>query len=136
MTKSIVTSLLLISLFSNFQCGKEDLKATTTQCIKAKLVYNSCASTVIEILDPNHFSLTESNWAPLHGTQNFNNVCKVSNDCEVLTNNPQLKVGDTFYFEMIVTNEQNNCVRCTLYDAPPQKTLAIKVLSGACNENR
>lgn len=136
MIKSIVTSLLLISLFSNFQCGKEDLKTTTSECIKAKLVYKSCASTVIEILDPNHFSLAETNWTPLHGTQNFTNVCKVANPCYVEASNPQLQVGDTFYFEIVNTNDDSSCIRCAMFDGPPQKTVVIKVLSGACNANR
>jgi hypothetical protein len=136
MKKSILMSLALISLFSNFQCGKEDLKTTSNQCIKAKLVYKSCASTVIEILDPNHFSLTETNWTPLHGTENFNNVCRVANPCFVEASNPQMQVGDVFYFEIDNNNFDATCIRCALFDAPPQKTVMIKVLNAPCNANR
>jgi hypothetical protein len=130
MTRSIILSLIIISVFSNFNCGKED-EVSTPNCIKAKLVSSSCASKVVQILDTAYFPLAQASWTPLNSNVNISNVFTVANHCNFNKAN-QIAVGDTFYFKIETVPVDSNCVVCMLYDAPPQKSLAIVSMNGPC----
>ncbi len=133
MTRSIILSLLIISLFSNFNCGKEDEVSTPT-CIKAKFISSTCASKVVQILDTAYFPLAQARWTPLNSNIQIENVFTVANHCQFNTAN-QIRVGDTFYFKIETLPLDSNCVICMMYDAPPQKSLAISSTNGPCLSN-
>ena len=96
---------------------------TTNTRIKAQLLRTTCASIVIQIQDPNYYSLGES-WSDIFNPSfaPYDHTVSVSNTCEFPSN---LVEGDIFYFQ-IDNNNLNNCVVCTLYDAPPTKKVAVK----------
>lgn len=133
MTRSFVLSLIIITLFSNFNCGKEDQVSSPT-CIKAKLVSSSCASKVVQILDTAYFPLAQATWVPLNSNLQIENVFTVANHCQ-FNNANQLHVGDTFYFKIETLPLDSSCVICMMYDAPPQKSLAIVSTNGPCISN-
>lgn len=91
--------------------------------IKAQLIRTTCASIVIQIQDPNYYSLGEQ-WSDIFRPSfaPYEHVVSVSNTCEFPSS---INEGDVFYFQ-IDTNNSNNCVVCAMYDAPPTKKVAVK----------
>ena len=55
--KAIIITLIAIN-FLFFSCNKDGYGPS----IKGKIVYRSCASTVIQVLDPAHYNLTQDTW--------------------------------------------------------------------------
>ena len=73
----------------------------STQRIKAKVIRITCATTVIQVLDPAHYNLGET-WT-IEGTSNtYEHVAVVSNKCEFPSS---LKDGDEFYFKSVKTTQ-------------------------------
>ena len=97
-----------------------------TQRIKAKVIRITCATTVIQVLDPAHYNLGET-WT-IEGTSNtYEHVAVVSNKCEFPSS---LKDGDEFYFKQISENDaSNDCAVCMMYDFPPSKGIYLRVVN-------
>ncbi len=98
----------------------------STQRIKAKVIRITCATTVIQVLDPAHYNLGET-WT-IEGTSNtYEHVAVVSNKCEFPST---LKEGDEFYFRQISENDaSNDCAVCMMYDFPPSKGIYLRVVN-------
>jgi hypothetical protein len=93
--------------------------------IKGKVVYRSCASVVVEVLDENYYWLGQDNWQQNSSRPTFSHVFTVSNDCTF----PALTEGKEFYFRVIASDsEGNKCPKCAMFDNPPQKTQIIQVV--------
>ena len=98
---------MIISNFIFFACEKN---GSGTK-IKAKLVHSSCASDVVQILDPSHYNLGQSSWQLSSNTPVYQHVFLVQNECSF--KNENLKAGDEFYFLLTNTNEEG-CSICQL----------------------
>ncbi len=105
-----------------FSCGKKGYGPR----IKGKLVYTSCATAVVEVLDPSQFHLGQASWQQSSATPVYNNVFAVENICGFRNGN--ISVGDEFYFQL-TNREDKACVICMLWDNPPSKTQRIIVVS-------
>lgn len=124
-------SVLLISVLL-FSCAKLPNKGSSNsandsnQRIKAKVIRISCASTVIQVLDPAYYNLGET-WSMQGDEKALDHVAVVANKCEL----PEtLKAGDEFYFKIIPESEaRKDCVVCMMYDAPPSKSILLKVVN-------
>lgn len=103
---------------------KQVLETNGTQYIKAKLIRQSCASTVIQILDKNYFSLGE-NWTEMGTNKVVENAVAVANKCDM----PEtIKVNDEFYFKVVPKESTSQeCIVCMMMDYPPNKSIYIKV---------
>lgn len=114
--------ILLVGFISLLQsCIKEE----DTPVVRGKLVYRSCASIVVQVLDSAHFNLGQTTWQPPDVTKApYRHVFTVANHCDF----PNLKEGDEFSFKLSKTIG-NSCVICTLFDNPPQKKQTIQVIN-------
>jgi hypothetical protein len=110
-------------LYTIAQCRNRQFD---TQRIKAKVIRITCATTVIQVLDPAHYNLGET-WT-IEGTSNtYEHVAVVSNKCEFPSS---LKDGDEFYFKQISENDaSNDCAVCMMYDFPPSKGIYLRVVN-------
>lgn len=113
-----------IAVFTAFTLIFSCAKTNNQPLIKGKLVYRSCATTVVEVLDAKFFSLGQDSWQD-QSKQNYQHVFAVANDC---TLPPSLNLGQEFYFKILNNDPKaSDCVECALYDNPPVKTQLIKV---------
>ena len=93
--------------------------------IKGKLVYSSCATAVIQIMEPAHFDLGQATWQQSPQLPVYTNVFAVDNLCSYRAGNT-INVGDQFYFR--VTNAgDTDCAVCMLWDNPPMKKQKVYV---------
>ena len=118
----ILATLLSVSCIQLPNAGNSN----STQRIKAKVIRITCATTVIQVLDPAHYNLGET-WT-IEGTSNtYEHVAVVSNKCEFPST---LKDGDEFYFRQISENDaSNDCAVCMMYDFPPSKGIYLRVVN-------
>ncbi len=100
------------------------------QTIKGRLVYASCANSVIEILDEPYFAYSQKEWQKDGTDKVYNNVFRVTNNCKFFAEN--LKVGQVFTFNVLPDPQENNgCVQCTIYELGPRARLSIEVVKPA-----
>ena len=92
--------------------------------VKAKLVYRSCATIAVEVLDPGHYSLGQADWTQNPSGPTRHNVFSVSNPCEF----PSMDTGRIFNFR-ITGKGRDDCAICMMYDNPPVKKQVIKVIT-------
>ena len=115
------TFLFAALIISWLRCNKK----LTGDSIKGKLIYRSCASTVVEVLDSKHYSLSVDNWQQSPAKPTYNHVFAVANTCSF----GEMKEGQTFTFVLLNNDpKMKDCVVCALYDNPPTKTQIIKVV--------
>ena len=116
-------ALLILTLlpFFAFQCKKDINK----KCLKGKVVRISCASYVIQVLNDN--SIGEDQWkdATSEESKTYDNVFNVTNKCKIPAT---YKEGDIIFFK-VEAPQQNDCVACAMYDAPPSTQFQIKNIS-------
>ena len=119
MKKLLIIVLLSFGIAACIPTGS----GSTNTRIKAQVIRITCASIVIQIQDPNYYSLGET-WSDIFRPSfaPYEHAVSVSNTCEFPSN---LVEGDLFYFQ-IDNNNSNNCAVCTLYDAPPSKKVGVK----------
>ncbi len=99
------------------------IKHCNQPLIKGKLIYRSCASIVVEVLDSNYYSLGQSTWQSSMPPKNiYHHVFTVANHCSF----PAMTVGKKFTFK-VISNDVNNCAVCALFDAPPLQKQLVKV---------
>ncbi len=102
-------------------------KQLTAQQIRGKLVYKSCATIAVQVLDPGSYGLGQKNWRQAKGKPVLKNVFAVSNQCSF----PNFKLGATFTFKVIDPDPKaGDCMTCMLFDNSPDKKVAIEVLKG------
>jgi hypothetical protein len=85
--------------------------------IKGKVVYTSCATVVIQVLDPLHYQLGQATWQQTSSSPVYNNVFAVENLCLYRAGN-NIKVGDEVYFQLTNAGDAD-CAVCMLWDNPP-----------------
>jgi len=119
-----ITVFLLLALTSvKFTAAQPDKQGV----IKARLIYVSCASIVVEIMNPGYYYLGQDKWRHSSKEPEYEHVFAVRNSCEFLQNN--LQEGDEFYFKVIRDSDYNDgCVQCLKYDSPPYARVSIEVI--------
>lgn len=105
-----------------FSCEKE----SEGPVIRGKLVYSSCATDVVEILDPAFYDLGQASWQQSASTPTYSNVFSVKNNCAFRKEN--IAVGATFSFKL-TSKSDNSCAICALWDNPPTKGQQIEIVS-------
>lgn len=117
--------ILIVSFLFALQIFMQGcVKHCNQPLIKGKLVYRSCASIVVEILDSNYYSLGQSTWqSSMPPKDVYDNVFTVSNHCSF----PAKAVGEVFNFK-VISKDENNCAVCALFDSPPLKKQMIIVV--------
>lgn len=120
--KKLLLVLALLPFFA-FQCRKEPLG----KCLQGKVIRISCASYVIQVL--NNDSIGEDHWKDvMDGEQKiYDNVFTLSGKCKI---SPSYKAGDIIYFT-IEKPQADDCIICTMYDAPPQTKFQVKNISSS-----
>src|SRR4028119_387581 len=93
------------------------------RCLKAKVLRVSCASFVVQVL--NKDSVGEYGWRDVGGHAVYNNVFNISNSCQI----GKMQKGEEFYFELEDSLKQSDCIRCMMFDAPPEKSFLVKNVS-------
>jgi len=90
--------------------------------LQGKVVRITCATTVVQVTDSEQFG--EDGWSDMMGASGskYDNVFWVENICRL-----NLTLGQSFSFR-IIEPKQNECVRCLLWDGPPNIAYAIEVL--------
>lgn len=114
--------LIFYAFFALAACSKNNEYPLT----KGKLVYRSCATIVVQVLDSTQFSIAQSSWQQDASKPVFEHVFAVSNQCSFPTG---VAIGEEISFKVVVSDPSNkDCVRCALFDNPPQKSNMIKVI--------
>jgi len=113
-------SFLAVLAFSTIYLSCDKPAAT---CLKARILRVSCASFVVQVL--NKDSIGEYGWRDIGGHAVYNNVFNISNSCKL----GKLQKGEEFYFELEDSAKQSDCIKCMMFDAPPQKTYLVKNVS-------
>ncbi|MFN8283046.1 MAG: hypothetical protein U0U67_07505 [Chitinophagales bacterium] len=121
----IIISGLFLSACTQVPAGSGGGNPSNGQRIQAKVIRVTCASTVIQILDANYYSLGGS-WTVEGTSTTYEHVAVVANKCEFPNN---LTEGALFYFKQITEAEaSNDCAVCMMYDFPPSKSVFLKVV--------
>jgi hypothetical protein len=118
--KKIFWVAALVPFFA-FQCKKDPFG----KCLKGKVIRISCASYVVQVLNDN--SVGEDQWKDLSAGEQkvYDDVFTASDKCKIPVS---YKAGDIIYFNLETPNP-DDCILCTMYDAPPQKKFKIKNIS-------
>jgi len=96
-------------------------KTASNKPIRGKLVFRSCASTVIQVLDSAYYQITQSTWQQSPGTPVYKNVFVAANPCLLSS----VAVGSELNFVM-AEKKKNDCIVCAMYDNPPAIKHLIK----------
>ncbi len=92
--------------------------------IRGKLVYNTCATAIIQIKDPSYFHLGQKIWQKTPSDVEYEHVFTVKNRCQLVSAN--IQTNEEFLFEVAKEDiEETNCAKCILYDYPPDSILTI-----------
>ena len=121
----ILTSCMLMSA----SCEKNNeavIKGNNEGVIKGKLVYRSCASTVVQVSDTAFYSIAQNEWKQSPTRPTYEHVFAVSNPCSF----PNYTEGQEFTFQIVSNDPKNaDCVVCMMFDNPPTKKNMIRVLN-------
>ncbi len=118
--KGILIAVIAMN-FMFFSCEKQ----SDVLKIKGKVIHSSCATKVVQILDPNYYNLGQATWQQSANMPVYNNVFEIANRCSFDTMG--VKDGDEFYF-IITSNGENGCAICALWDNPPSVKQKIEVV--------
>jgi hypothetical protein len=106
--KKVLLLMIIAPMFA-FHCKKEGYE------LEGKIVRISCASFVVQVL--NDKSIGEDGWKDMFDNdKEYNDVITASNKCKIPSD---IKPGETIRFK-IKSPSKNDCMLCTLYDAPPK----------------
>jgi hypothetical protein len=118
--KILVTIPLLVLLFGSCK------KSNDCGLVKGKVVHRSCASIVVQVLDPANYNLGQQQWQQTDNSPVYEHVFSVKNICSFPGNTAE---GEEINFRVISNDASNiDCVRCRLWDNPPAKQQEIKVI--------
>ena len=112
-----------------FSCSRKVANGSSSDYVEGKVLRSSCASLVMQVT--NNDSIGEDGWKDQ--TQNnvsFDNVFAVNNKCKVPSD---VKAGTTLRFK-VSKAEQNDCIVCMMYDAPPKTQFDIKDITVVANK--
>lgn len=109
--------VLIFSLLIYATCRKNG----QSELISGKIVYRSCATTVVEVTDPAFYAIAQDSWQQDPSRAARHHVFAVSNPCQL----PKLDTGQVFRFR-IDSSGKNDCIVCMMYDNPPQTKHMIK----------
>lgn len=118
--KGLLIAIIAMN-FMFFSCEKQ----SDGPRIKGKLVYTSCATAVVQILDANYYNLGQATWQQSSNKPVYTNVFSIMNQCTF--NASGIKEGDEFYFNLTNSTE-NGCGICALWDNPPGVKQKIEVI--------
>ncbi len=114
---------LLISLFLLLKsCSSTENQSL----VKGKLIYKSCATIAVQVLDSSYFYFGQPEWeAGMGSGKKYKHVFAVANNCAF----PQeIAIGQEFSFAVLKDDPANKeCMVCEMYDYPPQVKQFIKV---------
>ena len=114
-----------IVLFATLALLSSCKKGNEHPAVKGKLVYRSCATIVVQVLDSNHHYLAQESWQQESSKPVFKHVFAVANQCSFPGS---IGIGQEFTFRVVNSDPKNkDCVLCALFDNPPQKAHLIKV---------
>ena len=117
--KQLIILLTIFGLLSSCR------KSSDTPYIKGKLVYRSCATIAVEVLDSNYYNLGQASWQQSNSKPVYEHVFAVANNCSFPGS---VTVGQEFLFKVVPFDaSMKDCVTCALFDNPPAKTQIIKV---------
>lgn len=117
--RKILPFLVVLSLAA-VQCSRDT--PLPAGCIKGKVIRLKC-NVVIQSLS--NKSIGERNWKNIATGGVYNNVFRVSNDCEL---SYYLKDGEVIYFKFKDT-QGTICGMCKTEDQPPKKEYDINRIS-------
>ena len=125
MKKKIIPLFLILGSMA-MSCKKE----VPSDCLQAKIIRVTCASTVMQVLNNN--SVGDDGWLDIfNNNASYDNVFSVSNSCHIASEH---KVGDVVYIK-IGKPELSECIRCAMYDAPPKSSFDVKTIGNLpCEE--
>lgn len=117
--KKILIAALVIPVFA-FTCRKQN----STEWLEGKVVRVTCASMVVQVL--NNDSVGQDGWKDIRDNNvQYDNVFTVNNSCSVSS---VAKDGATIRFK-IDSPKPNECVRCMMYDGPPEVAYDMKEIT-------
>jgi hypothetical protein len=116
-------SLILLAFILASWSSCEKNETSDQGVILGKLVYRSCGTIVVQVTDPEYYSIAQNEWKQAADKPTYEHVFAVENIC----NFPQMPVGEVFVFKL-TDNKDNTCAVCTLFDNPPTKTNKIEVV--------
>lgn len=94
------------------KCGKQKEEKETH--LRGKVIRVSCASFVVQVL--NDDTVGEDGWKDqANNNAQYDNVFAANNACKLPAG---VKAGSTIRFKA-GKPEQNDCVQCMMFDAPP-----------------
>ncbi|MCU0327649.1 MAG: hypothetical protein MUE53_01555 [Chitinophagales bacterium] len=124
---------MIVCAMMHLSCQKIQLFGETKpqeECItekktyyKGKIVYRSCASTVVQFISATS-TLGQSSWRPLNGETAYQNVFLVNNSCEEIS---KIAINKEFTFQINPKDQSEGCMVCAMYDAPPTVGYSIKI---------
>lgn len=115
MIKLLSALCILLSAFV-LSCKKD----ITHECLKARIIRVTCASTVIQVLSDD--SIGEDGWVDMfNNNMRYDNVFSVSNTCSIPS---KYKAGNEIYIT-ISKAAATDCVHCALYDSPPKASYNV-----------
>ena len=94
--------------------------------VRGKVIYRSCATIAIQVLDKAYLKLGQPNWRQAKSKPVYKHVFAAANTCSF----PPMKTGTPFRFKVVKAGAaDNDCNTCMLFDNPPAKKLMITVLA-------
>jgi hypothetical protein len=120
--------LFMASLLLAAGCTKDAKTKTSprgnSDVVQGKVVYRSCATIVVQVLDSAHFGLGQLSWQKSTGDPIYSHVFVVENHCAFPGN---INVGDHFTFTVKPSVQDPDCFVCALWDNPPSKKHSVVV---------
>lgn len=117
-------TVLLIATGLMLLCGSYDKEPDNRdpvlqQRVKGKLLYSSCATIAVQVLDRN----IGSSWTNCHDQQTYQQVIEVNIVNEDI---PSLKTGQEFLFDIV---DRTNYAHCFMNDCGPSEHFSIRITS-------
>jgi hypothetical protein len=118
MKKILIAALVIPALA--FTCKKQG----STGWLEGKVLRVSCASFVVQVL--NNDAIGQDGWKDMtNNNATYDNVFNVNNTCTIPSG---IKAGNTIRFK-IDSPKPNECVRCMMYDGPPEVAYDVKEIT-------
>ncbi|SDG39982.1 hypothetical protein SAMN04488121_104128 [Chitinophaga filiformis] len=109
--------LSVICLFAIFcGCRKDDRHPVLQKGLRGKVIYSSCATTAVQVLNKN----IGSDWTNCHDQKKYQHMIDV-----IITNLDIWSIQGEFTFD-IVENEPYG--RCAMYDCGPSQSFTIAII--------
>jgi hypothetical protein len=97
-------------------CGKDDQKPVLQKGLRGKVIYSSCATTAVQVLNKN----IGADWTNCHDQQTYRNMINV-----VIPEPLAWPIEEEFTFD-IIANEAH--ARCFMADCGPSVSFTIDII--------